>query len=32
MLFNKEINGYKNEEEFAEYLNGKRFISIYPMF
>jgi len=23
MLFNKDISGYKNKEEFAEYLNGK---------
>ena len=24
MVFNKEITGYENEEEFAAYLNGKQ--------
>ncbi len=32
MSFNKDVSGYKNEEEFAEYLNGKKFGRIYPMF
>lgn len=32
MPFNKDISGYKNEEEFAEYLNGKNFGRIYPVF
>jgi len=32
MPFNKNISGYKNEEEFAEYLNGKKFREVHPIF
>lgn len=32
MLFNKKINGYQNEEEFARYLNGKKFGRVNPIF
>ena len=32
MVFNKEISGYENEEEFASYLNGKHVGRVYPNF
>lgn len=32
MVFNKEITGYANEYEFANYLNGKQVGRIYPNF
>ena len=32
MPFNKAITGYKNEEEFANYLNNKKFGRINPIF
>ena len=32
MVFNKEITGYENEEEFATYLNGKQVGRVYPNF
>ncbi len=32
MPFNKNISGYKNEEEFAEYLNGKKFKEVNIIF
>lgn len=32
MVFNKEITGYENEEEFASYLNGKQVGRVYPNF
>ncbi|HIR59288.1 MAG TPA: hypothetical protein IAB38_04485 [Candidatus Onthousia excrementipullorum] len=32
MIFNKEITGYENEEEFATYLNGKQVGRVYPNF
>ncbi len=32
MPFNKNISGYKNEEEFAEYLNEKKFGEVHPIF
>lgn len=32
MVFNKDISGFKNEEEFARYLNGKKFGRINPIF
>lgn len=32
MVFNKEITGYENEEEFAAYLNGKQVGRVYPNF
>ena len=32
MFFNKEITGYENEEEFANYLNGKQVGRVYPNF
>lgn len=32
MVFNKKITGYENEEEFANYLNGKQVGKVYPNF
>ena len=32
MIFNKEITGYQNEEEFAAYFNGKQVGRVYPNF
>ena len=32
MPFNKRINGYQNEEEFAHYLNHKKYGRINPIF
>ena len=32
MVFNKEITGYENEEEFASYLNGNQVGRVYPNF
>ncbi len=32
MPFNKMINGYQNEEEFAYYLNEKKFGRVHPIF
>ena len=32
MIYNKEITGYENEEEFANYLNGKQVGRVYPNF
>lgn len=32
MPFNKMISGYQNEEEFAKYLNGKKFGRVNPIF
>lgn len=32
MVFNKDITGYENEEEFAFYLNGKQVGRVYPNF
>lgn len=32
MPFNKEITGYKNEEEFANYLNNKKVGRVNPIF
>ncbi len=32
MPFNKDINGYDNEYEFVEYLNGKTVKSLNPLF
>ena len=30
--FNKNITGYKNENEFVNYLNGKKISEMNPMF
>lgn len=32
MPFNKDISGFKNEEEFVEYLNGKLVKEVHPIF
>lgn len=32
MPFNKKINEYQNEEEFARYLNHKKFGRANPIF
>lgn len=32
MSFNKNISGYKNEEEFANYLNNKKISELNPIF
>lgn len=32
MSFNKDINGYKNEEGFANYLNNKSYGQVNPIF
>ncbi len=32
MIFNKNISGYKNEEEFCKELNNKKVLELNPMF